>query len=167
MQPARPAVERGRRPPCGVPFPTDGLGQFVGPVASQVVAYIRERQDEEAAPATVRYELAALKRMFTLGVQAGKIAQRPHIPAIQVSNTRTGFFEHTDFAPLLAELPDYLKPVVEVAYYTGWRIPSEVLRLTWAQVDFDAGVVRLEPRSTKNDEGRTFPFDAARAVGTA
>jgi integrase len=105
--------------------------------------------------------------MFALGVQAGKIAQRPHIPAIQVSNTRTGFFEHTDFAPLLAELPDYLKPVVEFAYYTGWRIPSEVLRLTWAQVDFDAGVVRLEPRSTKNDEGRTFPFDALPAGGTA
>jgi integrase len=26
-------------------------------------------------------------------------------------------------------------------------------------VDFTAGVVRLEVRSTKNDEGRTFPFD--------
>lgn len=50
--------------------------------------------------------------------------------------------------------------MVEFAYYTGWRIPSEVLRLTWAQVDFSAGVVRLEPRTTKNDEGRTFPFDA-------
>jgi integrase len=58
-------------------------------------------------------------------------------------------------------------PVVEFAYYTGWRIPSEVLRLTWAQVNFDAGVVRLEPRSTKNDEGRTFPFDALPAGGTA
>jgi hypothetical protein len=106
MQPAQPAVERGRRPPRGVPFPTDGLVQFVGPAASQVAAYIRERQDEEAPPATVRNELAALKRMFALRVQAGEIAQRPHIPAIQVSNTHTGFFEHTDFAPLLAELPD-------------------------------------------------------------
>jgi len=31
-------------------------------------------------------------------------------------------------------------------------------------VDFQAGVVRLEPRSTKNDEGRTFPFDALPAL---
>src|SRR2546425_9225307 len=56
--------------------------------------------------------------------------------------------------------------VVEFAYLTGWRIPSEVLRLTWAQVDFQAGVVRLEPRGTKNDEGRTFPFDALPALKT-
>jgi integrase len=127
--------------------------------SDRIDAYVRERLDAEAAPATIRNELAALKRMFTLGVRAGKVTQRPHIPAIQVSNARTGFFEHADFAALVNELPEYLKPVVEFAYYTGWRIPSEVLRLTWAQVDFQAGVIRLEPRSTKNDEGRTFPFD--------
>ena len=137
-----------------------GEARAITVTADRIAAYIRERQDSEAAPATIRNELAALKRIFTLGVRAGKVAQRPHIPAIQVSNARTGFFEHADFAALVAELPDYLRPVVEFAYYTGWRIPSEVLRLTWAQVDFHAGVVRLEPRSTKNDEGRTFPFDA-------
>ncbi len=30
--------------------------------------------------------------------------------------------------------------------------------LQWSQVDFEAGEVRLEPGTTKNDEGRTFPF---------
>ena len=128
--------------------------------ADRIAAYVRERQEAGAAPATIRTELAALKRMFTLGIRAGKVTQRPHIPAIQVSNARQGFFECADFTALLGELPDYLRSVVQFAYYTGWRIPSEVLRLSWAQVDFDAGVVRLEPRSTKNDEGRTFPFDA-------
>ena len=49
------------------------------------------------------------------------------------------------------------------AYVTGWRVPSEVLTLTGlAQIfDFQAGVVRLEPDTTKNAEGRTFPFDAS------
>ncbi|MGH7538739.1 MAG: tyrosine-type recombinase/integrase, partial [Gemmatimonadales bacterium] len=46
------------------------------------------------------------------------------------------------------------------AYLTGWRVPSEVLPLTWAQVDFGAGMVRLEVGTTKNREGRTFPFGA-------
>jgi hypothetical protein len=32
------------------------------------------------------------------------------------------------------------------------------LSLTWAQVDFVAGVIRLESGATKNGEGRTFPF---------
>ena len=41
----------------------------------------------------------------------------------------------------------------------GWRV-GEARGLQWRQVDFGAGVVRLEPGSTKNDEGRVFPFAA-------
>lgn len=52
--------------------------------------------------------------------------------------------------------PD-LRPVAEFAYLTGWR-KSEVLGLEWPRVDFTAGTVRLEPDTTKNDEGRVFPF---------
>jgi integrase len=47
--------------------------------------------------------------------------------------------------------------VVTFCYVTGWRI-SEVLRLEWRNIDFAAGIVRLEPQTTKNDDGRTFPF---------
>jgi integrase len=46
-------------------------------------------------------------------------------------------------------------------HITGWRIPSEVLPLQWRHVDFEARVVRLDPHTTKNDEGRTFPFTDA------
>ena len=42
-------------------------------------------------------------------------------------------------------------------YLTGWR-RREVLTLESRNVDFTAGVVRLEPGSTKNDEGGEFPF---------
>jgi integrase len=45
-------------------------------------------------------------------------------------------------------------------------VRSEVLPLTWDRVDFDAGVVRLEPNTTKNDEGRVFPFDTLPALAT-
>lgn len=61
---------------------------------------------------------------------------------------------------MLAELPEPLRPPMEFAYWTGWRIQDEVLALTWAQVDFDAGIMRLEPDTTKSGEGRTFPFSA-------
>jgi integrase len=60
---------------------------------------------------------------------------------------------------VLAELPEPLRPAMEFAYWTGWRI-AEVLALTWAQVDFSVGVVRLEPDTTKSGAGRTFPFSA-------
>jgi len=42
---------------------------------------------------------------------------------------------------------------------TGWRIDTEVLPLLWRQVDFAAGEVRIDdPRSTKNEQARVFPF---------
>jgi integrase len=43
-------------------------------------------------------------------------------------------------------------------FITGWRSRSEVLPLTWAQVDFAGGFVRLDPGTTKNNEGRAFPL---------
>jgi integrase len=45
-----------------------------------------------------------------------------------------------------------------VAYYTGWRCRSEVFTLTWARVDRQRRLLTLDPDSTKNDEGRTFPY---------
>jgi hypothetical protein len=39
-----------------------------------------------------------------------------------------------------------------------------VLPLTWDRVDFEAGVVRLDVETTKNDDGRTFPFDVLPAM---
>ena len=49
-------------------------------------------------------------------------------------------------------------PVIQFGALTGWRVQSEVLPLTWDGVDFQAGIVRLEPGTTKNREGRIFPF---------
>jgi integrase len=128
--------------------------------ADRLTAYVRERRDAGAAPATIRNELNALRRAFRLAKRAGKMANVPEFPHLAVANIRTGFFEAEDFAAVLAELPEDLRAPIEFAHLTGWRVPSEVLPLTWNRVDFTAGVVRLEPGTTKNDDGRTFPFDA-------
>lgn len=125
---------------------------------ARVREYVAERQHQGAANATVQNELAALGKMLSLAVEDGLLARKPKLPRLRVDNARQGFFEESDFRALLAELPDYLRPAIEFAYLTGWRVPSEVLPLRWAQVDFKAKVVRLEPGTTKNGEGRSFPF---------
>jgi integrase len=58
---------------------------------------------------------------------------------------------------MLRQQHDELRPVVQFAYITGWR-KKQVLTLEWRQVDMQAGVVRLEPGTTKNGKGREFPF---------
>jgi integrase len=118
----------------------------------------RTRAIDGASNAEINRELTTLKRMFTLAVQAGKLLHKPHIPLLSEHNTRTGFFEPEQFARVCAHLPAALRPVAEFAYITGWRIPSEVLRLEWRQVDFTGGHIRLDPGTTKNGDGRVFPI---------
>jgi integrase len=111
----------------------------------RILAYVRHRQQQEAANATINRELAALKRMFRLGERAGKIVRRPFIDLLQEHNARTGFFEREECDAVLAHLPDDLRAVFTVAYLTGWRVKSEILTRQWAHVDFQSGWLRLEP----------------------
>lgn len=134
-----------------------GFSRVPDITSDRVSAFIRTRQEAEAAPATIAYELACLKRAFSLAIRAGKATHRPYIPSVRVDNARKGFFEPGEFAAVEAHLPDALKPYLRFLYLTGWR-SGEARGLTWADVNFETGVVRLEPGTTKNREGREFPF---------
>jgi integrase len=127
--------------------------------SDRITAYVRTRQEAGAAPASIKYELACLRRAFNLAVRGGKAVQRPYIPGISVDNARKGFFEPADFEAVVSNLREPLRPLMRFLYLTGWRV-GEAQGLTWAGVDLDAGVVRLEPGVTKNREGREFPFSA-------
>jgi integrase len=118
---------------------------------------VKHRLDEKAAHATVRQELAILGRMLTLAVRAGKLANRPPLPLVEVRNTRTGFFTTEQLRAVTAALPEHLRPLVQFASITGWR-RAECLGLMWNRVDFGHGQVRLEPGTTKNLAGRMWPF---------
>jgi integrase len=122
-----------------------------------VKRFVVQRQ-EEAENATINRELAALKRMFNLGLQAEKIQRRPYVPMLKENNVRTGFFEHGEFVAFRGALPDYLQPVATFAYYTGWR-KGNILNLKWNQVDLNARTVRLNPGTTKNDAGQMVILD--------
>jgi integrase len=125
----------------------------------RVKAYVRARQEAGAALGTIRNDLAALKRMFRLGMEVGKVAQRPVFPTLEIRNTREGFFEEPEYRAVLRHLPEYLRAFITFLYLTGWR-KGEAQRLQWRQVDLEARTIRLEPGTTKNDEGRLFPFSA-------
>lgn len=131
----------------------------------------------DVSNAEINRELTTLKRMFSLAVENGKLLYQPHIPMLRERNVRTGFFERDQFLAVCQHLPADLAAVLRFAYVTGWRIDSEVLPLQWRQVDFQArispeqtipGTITLDPFTTKNGEGRVFPFtEELKAVLTA
>jgi len=95
---------------------------------------------------------------YDLALQGGRLLHKPYIPMLLEDNVRAGFFEADAFEAMREHLPVPLRAVMTFAYYTGWRIGSEVLGLEWRQVDRSARIVRLDVGCTKNNRGRTFPY---------
>ena len=123
----------------------------------RVTADVQKRLKERAAAQTVKNEVTALGRMFTLAYRAGRLPHRPFFEMPRVSNARQGFFTDAEVGRLLEHLPPYLRPFVEAAYITGWR-RGELRNLRWSQVEWETGTMRLERGTTKSGEPRVFPF---------
>ncbi len=119
--------------------------------------YVSHRQHEEASNGSINRELAALKRMFSLAVQAGKLSSKPYIPTLEENNARQGFLDHGGFLILRESLSDYLRDPVTFLYLSGWRV-SEMRALEWRDVDLAGKVVRLRPEISKNKDGRVLPL---------
>lgn len=138
---------------------------FAATYASQIsrdfiARYVRSREREGAAPATINRELGALRRAFRLAQSAGKVASRPQISILREDNRREDFFEADEYQAVLDNLPECLRPVIQTAYITGWRINSEILTRQKRHVDFDSGCLRLEPSGTNDQRSRSFPLTA-------
>ncbi len=95
--------------------------------ADRILRYVVYRQEQRAANATINRELASLRRMFILGERSEKVVKRPHIVLLRENNARKGFLEADQLRAVVAELPAVLRPVIETAYLTGWRVRSEIL----------------------------------------
>jgi integrase len=120
----------------------------------KVAEYSRKRlQVDGIAPATLRRELAILKRMLRLS--ASRLPRVPLIDMPRVDNARQGFFEPQDLERILPHLPQHARHLVEFLYLTGWR-SSEAFSLCWSDIDWVQQSVLL--RNSKNREPRIFAF---------
>jgi len=122
--------------------------------AARIRDYSLKRLKKDGmTPATLRRELAVLKRMLRLA--AGSIPRVPIVDLPRVDNARQGFFEEDDVQAVLAQLPPHARNLVEFLYLTGWR-SGEAFALVWSDVNWRRQFVVL--RDSKNREPRIFPF---------
>lgn len=110
-------------------------------------------------PATVNREVACLKAVLNRAVRHGKLLQNPilKVKKLPENNVRMRILTQAEFESLLDCCPSHLKPVVLMAYYTGMR-RSEILFLTWDEVDLGKGFIRLPGDRTKTQTGRSIPL---------
>ncbi len=136
-----------------------GLDRAIDVTTPRIRAYAQARLDDGAQPATVNRDLAALGRMFTLAIQAGRLTRRPHIPKLEESQPRQGFMEFAEYAAIRQHLPGHYQDVLEFGYHSGWR-RGEIHGLQWQDVDRVAGTIRLRPELSKNKDGRVLVLSA-------
>jgi integrase len=116
--------------------------------------YIESRQNEGAKNATINRELAALKRMFNLGREHRKVREVPIFPHLKENNVRKGYLEDGQYRKLVEYCPElWFRALVEVGRTYGWRV-SELLSMRVSQIDLFSRTIRLEPGTTKNNDGR-------------
>ena len=136
----------------------------VAEVTSDLVAkYVDQRQLEKAQNATINREMAALKRMFRIGMYSTppKVLRLPKFPKLAEDNVRKGFLEDAQYEKLIGYCPDvWFRTLVEMGRTYGWRI-SELINLKVKQVDVNARIIRLEPGTTKNKDGREVTMTTA------
>jgi integrase len=128
-----------------------------------VDAYVAQRAAMRM-PATVNREVQLLHHMFVKALEWGKALDNPvrHQKPLRVNNRRLRYLSQEEMARLLDSADDVLSPVLIAALHTGLR-RGELFSLTWRDVDFALGVIRVV--ETKNGERREIPMtDMLRAT---
>jgi len=108
---------------------------------------------------TIAGALVPLGRIFALALRRGYIGDNPlrrldksERPRIEHREQRV--LDHAQIAKLLAaSLPSY-RPLLATALYSGLRL-SELLGLTWAEVDLQEGLIQVRYQLSRAREDKT------------
>lgn len=97
-------------------------------------------------PITIRNELAVIRAALNFAKKKGRIEVAPFIEMPKLAPSTVGHLSRADFRRLLdgARRP-HIALFMKLAVATGAR-SNAILDLTWDRVDFDRGLIYLNPR---------------------
>lgn len=114
----------------------------------------------ERSAGTIFKELGVVKKMLNWLVdEKGVLDRSPakkYQPPCDVPNGRKRFLSRSQVAAVLKASPDWLRPIVRIAIYTGMR-RGEILGLRWSMVDLRNKLITLP--TTKNGDERMIPLN--------
>ena len=114
----------------------------------------RGTADNRLSPATQSKRIKMAKSVFSRAVRWGMIPASPFdgIKAGSQANPSRAFFVTREaIEAILAACPDAeWRLVIGLARYAGIRCPSEMVRLTWADIDWGRGMLTVRPTKTEH-----------------
>jgi site-specific recombinase XerD len=125
-----------------------------------IKAWQAEQVRAGKAPASINRYIILLGQLFGWALARGQVKSNPaaQVGLLRVRNTRTRFLSDEEEARLLGACWPSLRRVVIAALHTGFR-RSELAKLTWRDVDFTRGAVRVTAEHAKSGEMREVPMD--------
>jgi integrase len=126
----------------------------------EIKQYQIDRSKEGAAASTINKERAALSKMFQVLTEMGLLHQNP-VRLVKGPSDRDGrrevYVSFKDFNKIVSNLPAWVRPIVQTLYFSGMR-RSEVLGLTWDNVNLKARIIRLHAHQTKERQQKRIPI---------
>jgi integrase len=125
--------------------------------ADDVVAVMRELQAAGLSPWTIKRILGALSCVFTFALRRGYIATHPFHRLVRDERPHPlrsdqRVLTRSELTRLFAACPRRYRPLLATGAYTGMRL-SEVLALSWDDVDFAAGVIHVRQQLARGRRG--------------
>ncbi|MCL6622873.1 MAG: site-specific integrase [Syntrophobacterales bacterium] len=110
------------------------------------------------APATIKHQLVILRRLYNLARRWGMYSGKSPLESVsmpRIDNQKTELLKDEELARLLDTLEKWpfkeSAAFVKFALFTGLR-RGEMFKLTWDDVDFERGLIRLrDPKGGKTE----------------
>ena len=127
--------------------------------ARQIEKVLTDLQAEGRKPATLLRHLTVLKATFNRARRLGVLRENPaaFIKTAKPNNVLIRYLTEVQESQLFEMLPVAYHDVVIVAMHTGLR-QGELLRLTWADIDWNVGVITVQ--ESKADERQRIPMNS-------
>jgi integrase len=122
--------------------------------------YRRQRKQDGMSDVSINRELAFLRNVFSMAITWGKATLNPvtKVRFARENNGRMRILSSEEEERLLACCSPSLALIVITALHTGFRT-SELLSLTWADVDFRRRAITVRAGYAKNGESRSVPMN--------
>jgi integrase len=126
----------------------------------ELKTYQIERLNDKAAPDTVNRELSTLSRIFNVLIEMRLVDTNPARLVKRLSaksGERQVYLAFPDVSRIMEECPEWFRPIVLTAYYTGMR-RGEILGLIRKQVNLAKRMITLAPPDTKEAHWKRIPI---------
>jgi len=118
-----------------------------------------ERLPKTLGEATARKRCGDIRAMLKYAVKAGVMRSNPMeaVPTANIGTTQRQYIPEADATKVMGQLPDaQWRLLFALARWGGLRIPSEPLRLTWANINFAESRITVRSPKTERYQGKAF-----------